>query len=743
MAENTEVIVLEIDATDAIKELAVMEQELISLKEAQKEFQKGSEEYQVMGSAIRIVSKEQSDLKRSLDASVKARKEEIDTLKFANNSIQQNRELLKTLTAQYIALKNPTSAQTNQIKALSDALKVQEKAIGDTRRSVGNYTESFKTALGSLGSLPGVAGQVASGVQGMNAAFTAGLGPIGLISTALSFLLPLLTQNAEIADQFGFIMDAFAGGFRAAVDNIVAMGRALTSLDFGKFTKLLGGFFGEVKAGASAAYEASQALDELVVANARVTAQISQNKIEVEGLTKSLKDRTKTEKERIAIANKIADIEIKSTELTRKLAADTLAAETLKVKGRQLSSEEQAKFIQLEQDVKNAAFEADVARSQRQTRINILLEKQMQSTTKVVVDEVKIQVESFESAQKRFDAIVKEQENSRKLFADEIGKIAKENQDAIKSRTDATISDLERFEGKREMQLELMTEFNASQAELDKEFLAGNYENYKAFYDAKKALKDKELADSVKKAEEEKNIEQAVFESAKSLTNSLAQIGNVMMGNSAAGLAFQKVLAGVQIGIDTARAISSVIAAATAAGAFAGPAAIIATVANIATGIASVVTSIAKATQILSGANTPEAPQLATFAEGGEFVPVGGKSHAEGGTKFRGSDGSGFEAERGEGIFIMKKSAMSNIGALSNHNMAYGGRSWFGGQTKYAEDGGLVFDGGLSSRAITDANNSTATLLNAFRNLPPAQVSVVEINRVSSNRVEAVDSVSI
>jgi hypothetical protein len=295
----------------------------------------------------------------------------------------------------------------------------------------------------------------------------------------------------------------------------------------------------------------------------------------------------------------------------------------------------------------------------------------------------------------------------------------------------------------REFDAEIMKEFNITQEQMDAEFAAGNYENSKALYDAKKALKDKELADSVKKAEEEKKIEQAVFESAQSLTNSLAQIGNVMMGNSAAGLAFQKVLAGIQIGIDTARAISSVIAAATAAGAFAGPAAIIVTVANIATGIATVVANIAKATQLLSGANTPEVPQLQTFAEGGEFVPVGGKSHAEGGTKFRGSDGSGFEAERGEGIFIMKKSAMSNIGALSNHNMAYGGRSWFGGQTKYAEDGGLVFDGGLSSRAIADQNNPTATLLNAFRNLPPAQVSVVEINRVSSNRVEAVDSVSI
>lgn len=64
----------------------------------------------------------------------------------------------------------------------------------------------------------------------------------------------------------------------------------------------------------------------------------------------------------------------------------------------------------------------------------------------------------------------------------------------------------------------------------------------------------------------------------------------------------------------------------------------------------------------------------ATFAKGGI---IGGKSHADGGTQFWGSDGSRFEAEKGEAMFVMKKDATAEIAALSAINESHGGRSFF------------------------------------------------------------------
>jgi len=74
------------------------------------------------------------------------------------------------------------------------------------------------------------------------------------------------------------------------------------------------------------------------------------------------------------------------------------------------------------------------------------------------------------------------------------------------------------------------------------------------------------------------------------------------------------------------------------------------------------------------------------FAKGGI---VGGKSHAQGGTKFVGSDGSHFEAERGEAMFVLKKDATAEIAALSAINESFGGRS-FGSGSDRLEDGGNV-----------------------------------------------------
>jgi hypothetical protein len=76
------------------------------------------------------------------------------------------------------------------------------------------------------------------------------------------------------------------------------------------------------------------------------------------------------------------------------------------------------------------------------------------------------------------------------------------------------------------------------------------------------------------------------------------------------------------------------------------------------------------------------------YAKGGTIV---GKSHAQGGVKFVGDNGQAFEAEGGENVYILKKTASAEINALSDLNVAHGGKSFHTSiPSKFAEGGTVV-----------------------------------------------------
>lgn len=418
MAEE---LVFEIKTDSVEQSLANLTKSTNELKEANKllakEVAAGNKEAAVAIERNNAVIKVQQDEYRTLQNNLKgylgAKKQEVDTTNFSNNSIKANRELLKQLTAQYIGLKNPSQEATNQIKRLSDTLKQQEAVIGDTRRNVGNYAEGFKDAIGGIVSgIPGLKGfQTAQ--LGVNAAMNAN--PAGAVVLAFQAVVEIFKSNAEVADTVTFALDGLTKGFGFIIDTIVDTVTSFDNLteailhpiDF--LEKLATGTFNAAKEG----YNASKALDEFTVANARTAAAIAENDIQVQALTKSLKDKTKSEQERIKIANQIADIEIKNTELSKKLAADELAAEQLKLKGRTLTAEQQAKLIELESKVKQAAAEADIVRAQRQTRINILLEKEAaEDKKKRQEDELKKTKEINQAVIDAANELIAEQESN-------------------------------------------------------------------------------------------------------------------------------------------------------------------------------------------------------------------------------------------------------------------------------------------------------------------------------------------
>ena len=78
------------------------------------------------------------------------------------------------------------------------------------------------------------------------------------------------------------------------------------------------------------------------------------------------------------------------------------------------------------------------------------------------------------------------------------------------------------------------------------------------------------------------------------------------------------------------------------------------------------------------------------FAYGGI---IGGKLHSQGGTTFWGSDGSSFEAEKGELLAIVNRRSTGLLQYLSDLNVLGGGKDFFGSAVSSFASGGIAASG--------------------------------------------------
>ena len=123
------------------------------------------------------------------------------------------------------------------------------------------------------------------------------------------------------------------------------------------------------------------------------------------------------------------------------------------------------------------------------------------------------------------------------------------------------------------------------------------------------------------------------------------------------------------------------------------------------------------------------------FAKGGQIY---GASHAQGGVTFRGSNGQTFEAEGGENVYIMKRTASAEINALSSLNVSKGGRSFStSGLYKFAEGGQVASISSYNAGSVMagDVRLSKTTMqqlaevvIGAVSAMPNPVVTVQDIN---------------
>jgi len=130
--------------------------------------------------------------------------------------------------------------------------------------------------------------------------------------------------------------------------------------------------------------------------------------------------------------------------------------------------------------------------------------------------------------------------------------------------------------------------------------------------------------------------------------------------------------------------------------------------------------------------NVAQIAKTDTKFESGGIMEVGGNRHSAGGTKFVGSDGTRFEAEKGELIGVLNRNASNQF---MDFNNAFGQRGGVG--ISYAQNGGIVARGmDSNSLQIEQFAELTARVIES---IPTPIVTVEDIN-AGVSRVNVIES---
>lgn len=684
----------------------------------------------------------------------------------------------KELNAMSAATRNNTDegkALAAETKEISDKLKEMEKAVGDNRRNVGNYAESVQEALSNTKGLSGATGTLASsmtGAIGSVKAFTAALlaNPIvaivGLVLTLISTVEKLMKRNTEMATNLKAAFAPFEVIFSRILDGITNLLNGVAKAIDWVSTKVvsllnsIGLISDETAKAANAAKEltrAEQAIfesetDALVTLSA-MSRELANQKSLVADQTKSIKERNAAANQGLSTLKQMENIEVgilkqkyeqikAQNELSYTSAEDrrkemealaALQSKQAEYTEKQKELISQASSLQLQETAKNSA--AAQAAEQAKAQAAIKATEEAEKRKRELQQET---IKQMETALTTLDLSIKERELNNDTNATKLAnqkELAEKSLEIERYRLEQGLITQQEY-ANRETALRLQTmqmqqKIMAEQEALDKERRAMDEANRKEIemseianqYDLRQAQLDAQYAQEMAAAERlgadttlvQQKYEKSKEELTKARVNAeltmaaglAGQVSSLLGEESEVGKAFGVVQATINtyLGATKALAQGGILGIAQAA-------------IVIAFGMKQVM-SIAKQKAPDTKINT----SVKKYAKGGQIV---GRSHAQGGVTFRGDNGQVFEAEGGENVYILKRSASAEINALSALNEAHGGNSFStSGLYKFA-DGGMVAN-------ISEANRLT-------RQMDNIRLSNESINQLAGVVIEAVAS---
>lgn len=749
--EDALLFAVKIDQTEAIKQTTELSQEISALVAKQKELdasgEKNTATYAENATLLRSLKKEQSDINRALDASVKA-------FNSANGSINQQRANLSLLTQQYNNLSKEERENEKvggdlqkRMKALSDELKKNESAVGDNRRNVGGYKDAILDASKSLTIFGVNIGNLQEGFQrakdGIDSAKTGFAGFNGVLkASALGVIITLLGGLIAAFTKFEPLMDKvkaqFAGLNAVAdvfVERLTRVGRGLTEIFNGNFANGIDmvrtSFDGMATSMADARTEAialSEAMDELDDRNRSQIIINAEAKKSIDQLLLQSKNRSLSDRERLKLLDQAGKIERANFEQNKKLAEDEykIALEQAKLKT-QLSTQEIEELLtntnrreELEKRIGTLNGEALDNLAQKKAAIIATENETINVEEKIANRRAALIEQQNADREKQIAAQKKAAEDLQKEF----DKLLSDFDTTTKEQTAAYFNDLSK---RRAEDLAAQDKYFAEKQTA----LVNSYINQEI---TTKEYEDALLQIQVENLEKQKELQQQNFEDTSQLELQLAQTklnikkkseADIAASNKAEADSYIQLAQTAQNGISALAATFAEgsdlqrAAALTNAGVNLGTALgnIVATSSapspdNLATGgIAGIVKYGALLAQVLSAFAQVKSIIGGAAAGGGTFYTKGPTM------LLVGDNPNGRERVTVEPIESRGKTSISR-----NSNLV-----------KMAGGGQLITDGGAAMSRVVSSVNEQFNLEAILKKMPAPIVKVTDINRVQSN----------
>lgn len=781
--------------------MAALKEEKKQLDEAGKSYKAGTLSQDDYKKAVGDAAKAQIDLKKQLldvNASISDNNREIKTSTTLLNSQEDSVDALRAQLAKNTKELNAMSAATRnntdegqklvtETKEISDRLKDMEKAVGDNRRNVGNYAESIQEAMSSTQGLSGATAAMATSLSGgvnilkvFNATLRANpiLAVVSVILVLVSTVEKLMKRNSEMAANLKAAFTPFEVIFSRILDSITNMLSGVAKAFEWVSEKVIGllSSIGLITGETTKAANAAKALtkQELAIYEAETNniVTLSAMRRELEAQRTIVGDQLKTAKERNAAAQKAimiskqmekAEIDVLQQKYNQIKAQNELSYTSKEDRRAEMQAladlqTRQADYISQRKELENqasgivkmqiaaneAAYRAaEAAKAQAAIKAAQDAENQKRALQEATIKQMETALTalnlSMQAKELENNTIGTKLENEKAYVEESLklekyrleqGLITKQEYANKEAEFNLGIQQLEMQ--RKEEQDALMREREAMDAANLHELKMAEVTNE---FDMRQMQLDAQYEQEIAAAEKigaDTALIQAKYEKAKeentrarvnaelTMTAGLAgQMSTLLGEQSAIGKAFGVVQATINTYLGATKALAS-------GGIFGiAQAAIV-----IAFGMKQVAT-IAKQKDPDTKINT----SVKKYAKGGQIY---GRSHAQGGVTFRGDNGQVFEAEGGENVYIMKKTASAEINALSALNEAHGGNS-FGtsGLYKFA-DGGMVAGLSEANRVVKQAesmklssesiNQLAGVVIDAVMSMPNPVVSVQDIN---------------
>lgn len=781
--------------------MAALKDEKKQLDEAGKSYKAGTIGQDEYKKAVGDAAKAQIELKKQLldvNASISDNNREIKTNTTLLNSQEDSVDALRAQLAKNTKELNAMSAATRnnteegqklvtETKEISDRLKDMEKAVGDNRRNVGNYAESIQEAMSSTQGLSGATAAMATSLSGgvnilkvFNATLKANpiLAVVSVILVLVSTVEKLMKRNSEMAANLKAAFAPFEVIFSRILDGITELlGGVAKAFEWitEKVVNLLSSI-GLITEETTKAANAAKSLtkQELAIYEAETNnlVTLSAMRRELEAQRTIVGDQLKTAEERNAAAQKAiaiskqmekAEIDVLQQKYNQIKAQNELSYTSKEDRRAEMQAladlqARQADYIGQRKELENQAsgiVKAQIAANEAAYKAAEAAKAQAAIKAAQDAENQKraLQAETIKQMETALTALnlsmqAKELENSstetklenEKAYVEESLKLEKyrleqgliTQQEYANKEAEFNLG-IQQLEMQRKKEQDaLMREREAMDAANLRELKMAEITNE---YDLRQAQLDAQYAQEIAAAEKigaDTALIQSKYEKAKkentrarinaelTMTAGLAgQMSTLLGEQSAIGKAFGVVQATINtyLGATKALATGGILGIAQAAVVIAFGMKQVATIAKQKDPDTKIDTSVKK------------------YAKGGMIY---GRSHAQGGVTFRGDNGQVFEAEGGENVYIMKKTASAEINALSALNEAHGGNS-FGtsGLYKFA-DGGMVAGLYEANRVVKQAesvrlsnesiNQLAGVVIDAVMSMPNPVVSVQDIS---------------